>query len=262
MKARRVIMVAQLGFRPAAVKRFNELLYEPIQKGGKMNDLGTPGEVRADITLIPYNQKAMDSIETAVKAFVAGHDVIVIMDDDQLKAARALWEECKAQVKQIDLDAAPIRDPLYTALENLYARIRGAKQPVLDLIAKIVPAIKTYADDQERKSKAAARELEDKRLTEATALEGEGKHEEAGEVLARAAGTRNPAPPAGPKLDQRTFGKKWYARVFNPSAFYASIGNGQTAAAYAPVDLPKLCRLARDVKQKDLGIPGVEGYEG
>jgi hypothetical protein len=242
------------------------------QKGGNMDPItktDEPGaklppieQPKPDITLIPYNQKAMDSIESAVAVFVSDHQVILIKNDEDLKITRALWEECKAQIKQIDLDADPIRKPLREALDALYERIRLAKKPVEDLIAKIVPAIKTYAADQEAKQKEEARKLEQARLDEAAALEAAGKPEEAQTVFDRAVGTRDiQAPSAGPKLDQRTFGKKWFAKVVDLSAFYGHLAKVESARCYAPVDIAVLNRHARDVKGSDLGIPGVVGYQ-
>jgi hypothetical protein len=237
--------------------------FEPPQKGGNMTAPIPEPEVRkSDITLIPYNQKAMDSIESAVAVFVSDHQVILIKNDEDLKITRALWEECKAQLKKIDLDADPIRKPLREALDALYERIRIAKKPVEDLITRIVPAIKTYAADQEAKQKQKDADLEQARLDEAAALEAAGKPEEAQTVLDRAVGTRStPAPAGGPKLDQRTFGKKWFAKVVDLSAFYGHLAKVESARCYAPVDSAVLNRHARDVKGSDLGIPGVEGYQ-
>jgi len=210
--------------------------------------------------LIPFDKAALDSIEAAVTVFVSDHQTIVISNDEELKSARGLWEECKAHIKQVDLDSDPIRKPLREALDALYERIRMAKEPLEMLKKKLESTMKGYQQEQETKRLKAAQDLQDKRLAEAAALEREGKTEEAETVITRAAETV-PAPAAGPKLDQRTFGKKWFARVVDASKFYGALAEVANFRGYASIEIAKLNQLARTVKGKDLGIPGVEGYE-
>jgi hypothetical protein len=215
-----------------------------------------------DVVLIPFDKGAMENLETAVQTYVNARQVPVIDNDEDLKAARDLFNEVRARIKQVDADAEPIRKPLREALDALYERIRRAKEPLSKLEGALTGAIKNYARLVDAKMKELADREAKERLERAAELERQGHVPQAQEVLRQAeVAEATPAPAPGPKLDQRTFGKKWFARVTDQAAFYRGIADGKVPQFYAPIEITKLNTLARNTKGADLGLPGVVGYE-
>lgn len=215
-----------------------------------------------NVVLIPFDKGAMENLEIAVTTYVNERLVPVIDTDEDLKSARDLFNEVRARIKQVDTDAEPIRKPLREALDALYERIRRAKEPLSKLESALGGAIKNYARLAEAKMRELAQREAQERLNRAAALEQQGHAPQAQEVLRQAeVAEARPAPAPGPKLDQRTFGKKWFARVTDQAAFYRGIADGKIPSFYAPIEISKLNTLARNTKGADLGIPGVEGYE-
>lgn len=219
--------------------------------------------------VIDINETA--AVESKALALPDKAKLIEVHDDESMGFADRTKQDIKAMIKEIDDTFKPMADKAFQAHRAITGKWKNIKAPLEDADKYLTGQVKAYIRKTEEEREAERKRLEEiarkqeeeRRLQEAEALEkeaarlkAEGKVEEAESVAQEATQViEEPihvAPvvmQAGPKVDRRTYGKKYTAVLVDKMVLIRFVAKNPALQHLLDYNEGRGNRLAADQKE-------------
>jgi hypothetical protein len=209
-------------------------------------------------------------IEQKAMAIPTQAQSIVVSCSQDMERADLFNKGVKAMIKEVDDVFKPLADKAFQSHRAVTGKWAEIKKPLTDAMDIVTKKVRIYiqeehrkAEEEERRLREEARKLEEeRRLAEMEALEKEGRHEEAEEILAEPITFVAPTVQA----DIPTYDKRIYrnpvpkARVDNLYKLIQFVATRLDCVDYLLPNDKVLCQKAKSMG-KAMNIPGVTYYE-